>query len=108
MRLSGGAGPSTFGTGGEGSIIRSPCSSFESTSACDRHPAARAQAAGGPVATAAGDVASQPVREFLDRTPRPVLEKPFELSALAELVGRAAGGVGRGAHPVGCTAIPIA
>ena len=37
---------------------------------------------------ATGDVASQPVREFLDRTPRPVLEKPFELSALAELVGR--------------------
>jgi hypothetical protein len=25
---------------------------------------------------------------FLDRTPRPVLEKPFELSALAELVGK--------------------
>ncbi len=37
---------------------------------------------------ATGDVASQPVREFLDRTPRPVLEKPFELAALAELVGR--------------------
>ena len=37
---------------------------------------------------ATGDVASQPVREFLDRTPRPVLEKPFELSALAELVGK--------------------
>ena len=27
------------------------------------------------------------VRDFLDRTPRPVLEKPFELSMLAELVG---------------------
>jgi two-component system NtrC family sensor kinase len=37
---------------------------------------------------ATGDVASQPVREFLNRTPRPVLEKPFELSSLAELVGR--------------------
>ena len=37
---------------------------------------------------ATGDVASQPVREFLNRTPRPVLEKPFELSALEELVGK--------------------
>ena len=35
---------------------------------------------------ATGDVASQSVREFLNRTPRPVLEKPFELSALGELV----------------------
>ena len=35
---------------------------------------------------ATGDVASQPVREFLNRTPRPVLEKPFELTALSELV----------------------
>jgi signal transduction histidine kinase len=40
---------------------------------------------------ATGDVASQPVREFLNRTPRPVLEKPFELSSLAELVGRVRG-----------------
>jgi CheY-like chemotaxis protein/anti-sigma regulatory factor (Ser/Thr protein kinase) len=40
---------------------------------------------------ATGDVASQPVREFLDRTSRPVLEKPFELSALAELVERVTG-----------------
>jgi signal transduction histidine kinase len=40
---------------------------------------------------ATGDVASQPVREFLNRTPRPVLEKPFELSALAELVGKVRG-----------------
>ncbi len=35
---------------------------------------------------ATGDVASQSVREFLNRTPRPVLEKPFELTALSELV----------------------
>jgi CheY-like chemotaxis protein len=41
---------------------------------------------------ATGDVASQPVREFLNRTSRPVLEKPFELSALAELVARVRGG----------------
>ncbi len=40
---------------------------------------------------ATGDVASQPVREFLNRTPRPVLEKPFELSSLAELVGKVRG-----------------
>jgi signal transduction histidine kinase/ActR/RegA family two-component response regulator len=38
---------------------------------------------------ATGDVASQPVREFLNRTSRPVLEKPFELSALGELLERA-------------------
>ncbi len=35
---------------------------------------------------ATGDVASQPVREFLNRTSRPVLEKPFELSALGALL----------------------
>jgi signal transduction histidine kinase/ActR/RegA family two-component response regulator len=38
---------------------------------------------------ATGDVASQPVREFLNRTSRPVLEKPFELSTLGELLDRA-------------------
>ncbi|MGH7581511.1 MAG: ATP-binding protein [Gemmatimonadales bacterium] len=38
---------------------------------------------------ATGDIASQPVREFLSRTPRPVLEKPFELSALGELLEEA-------------------
>jgi cyclic di-GMP phosphodiesterase len=38
---------------------------------------------------ATGDVASQPVREFLNRTSRPVLEKPFELSALGELLEKA-------------------
>jgi signal transduction histidine kinase len=38
---------------------------------------------------ATGDVASQPVREFLGRISRPVLEKPFELSALAALMAGA-------------------
>lgn len=37
---------------------------------------------------ATGDVASPTVREFIRRTPRPVLEKPFELGALAALVER--------------------
>lgn len=41
---------------------------------------------------ATGDVASQPVREFLGRISRPVLEKPFELTALGELMERAARG----------------
>ncbi len=41
---------------------------------------------------ATGDVASQPVREFLGRVSRPVLEKPFELSALAALMAGAKGG----------------
>ncbi len=35
---------------------------------------------------ATGDVASPSVRAFVARTPRPVIEKPFELSALAEMV----------------------
>jgi signal transduction histidine kinase/ActR/RegA family two-component response regulator len=35
---------------------------------------------------ATGDVASQSVRDFLNRTSRPVLEKPFELTVLAALV----------------------
>ena len=35
---------------------------------------------------ATGDVASPAIREFLSRTSRPVLEKPFELSVLADLV----------------------
>ncbi|MEP6687134.1 MAG: response regulator [Gemmatimonadales bacterium] len=35
---------------------------------------------------ATGDVASPTIREFIRRTPRPVLEKPFELGALAALV----------------------
>jgi CheY-like chemotaxis protein len=37
---------------------------------------------------ATGDVASPAIREFVRRTPRPVLEKPFELSTLAALVER--------------------
>jgi CheY-like chemotaxis protein len=41
---------------------------------------------------ATGDVASQSVRAFLNRTPRPVLEKPFELSALSDLVQKVRGG----------------
>jgi two-component system NtrC family sensor kinase len=38
-----------------------------------------------------GDVASAPVREFLARISRPVLEKPFELSALAKLMDGVSG-----------------
>jgi CheY-like chemotaxis protein len=37
---------------------------------------------------ATGDVVSPEIREFIGRTPRPVLEKPFELSTLAALVAR--------------------
>jgi DNA-binding NtrC family response regulator len=37
---------------------------------------------------ATGDVASPSIREFIRRTTRPVLEKPFELGALAALVER--------------------
>jgi hypothetical protein len=37
-------------------------------------------------------VASPQIREFIERTPRPVLEKPFELSTLAALVARVTGG----------------
>jgi CheY-like chemotaxis protein len=33
-----------------------------------------------------GDVASPAVRSFVARTPRPVIEKPFELTTLAEMV----------------------
>jgi signal transduction histidine kinase/CheY-like chemotaxis protein len=41
---------------------------------------------------ATGDVASPGIREFIGRTSRPVLEKPFELAALAALVQRVTGG----------------
>jgi CheY-like chemotaxis protein len=41
---------------------------------------------------ATGDVASPSIREFIQRTTRPVLEKPFELSALAALVRRVTAG----------------
>jgi two-component system NtrC family sensor kinase len=40
----------------------------------------------GRLIIATGDVASPPVRSFIARTSRPVLEKPFELSELEELV----------------------
>jgi DNA-binding NarL/FixJ family response regulator len=33
-----------------------------------------------------GDVASPAMSEFLTRTPRPVIEKPFELAALEQLI----------------------
>jgi DNA-binding response OmpR family regulator len=46
----------------------------------------------GRLVIATGEVASQPVREFLNRTSRPVLGKPFELSALSELVARVRAG----------------
>jgi DNA-binding NtrC family response regulator len=41
---------------------------------------------------ATGDVASPSIREFIRRTTRPVLEKPFELGALAALVQRVTAG----------------
>jgi hypothetical protein len=41
---------------------------------------------------ATGDVASPSIREFIRRTSRPVLEKPFELGALAALMQRVTGG----------------
>jgi CheY-like chemotaxis protein len=43
---------------------------------------------------ATGDVASPTIREFIQRTPRPVLEKPFELSTLAAMVKKVMGGAG--------------
>ena len=46
----------------------------------------------GRLILATGDVASPSIREFMQRTPRPVLEKPFELSTLATLVTRVTGG----------------
>jgi DNA-binding NtrC family response regulator len=33
-----------------------------------------------------GDLSSPALREFLARTPRPLIEKPFELSVLAQLI----------------------
>jgi len=40
---------------------------------------------------ATGDVASPAIREFIQRTSRPVLEKPFELSTLAAMVEQVLG-----------------
>jgi len=33
-----------------------------------------------------GDLASPALSDFLTRTPRPVIEKPFELAALAQVI----------------------
>jgi putative two-component system response regulator len=33
-----------------------------------------------------GDLASPAIRDFITRTPRPVIEKPFELAALGQLI----------------------
>lgn len=33
-----------------------------------------------------GDVASPALSEFITRTPRPVIEKPFELAELAQVI----------------------
>ena len=46
----------------------------------------------GRLIIATGDVASPEIRAFMQRTTRPVLEKPFELSTLAALVQRVAEG----------------
>jgi hypothetical protein len=48
-------------------------------------------------------VASPPIRAFLQRTPRPVLEKPFELGTLSAMVAQVIasdGGVGAGVASV--------
>ena len=39
-----------------------------------------------------GDLASPALREFMARTPRPVIEKPFELAVLAQLAEAVAEG----------------
>jgi signal transduction histidine kinase/CheY-like chemotaxis protein len=46
----------------------------------------------GRLIIATGDVASPAIKAFIERTPRPVLEKPFELSTLAALVDRVVAG----------------
>lgn len=45
----------------------------------------------GRLLIATGDTASPDIQAFVQRTPRPVLEKPFELSALAALVQQVMG-----------------
>jgi CheY-like chemotaxis protein len=52
----------------------------------------------GRLIIATGDVASPEIHAFIRRTPRPVLEKPFELSTLAALVERV---VGEGDRAIG-------
>jgi DNA-binding NtrC family response regulator len=42
-----------------------------------------------------GDLASPTLSDFITRTPRPVVEKPFELTVLAQLVEAVARGEGR-------------
>jgi DNA-binding NtrC family response regulator len=39
-----------------------------------------------------GDLSAPALREFLTRTPRPVIEKPFELAVLAQLIETVAQG----------------
>ncbi len=39
-----------------------------------------------------GDLASPALGDFITRTPRPVLEKPFELAVLARLIEAVSGG----------------
>jgi DNA-binding NtrC family response regulator len=39
-----------------------------------------------------GDIASPALGEFLSRTPRPVIEKPFELAQLSQLIDAVLGG----------------
>ena len=45
-----------------------------------------------------GDLASPALIDFITRTPRPVIEKPFELTALAQVVEAVVRGEGLGAR----------
>jgi DNA-binding NtrC family response regulator len=45
-----------------------------------------------------GDLASPALSDFITRTPRPVIEKPFELTALAQVVEAVVRGEGLGAR----------
>jgi DNA-binding NtrC family response regulator len=45
-----------------------------------------------------GDLASPALSDFITRTPRPVIEKPFELTALAQVVEGVVRGEGLGAR----------
>jgi putative two-component system response regulator len=45
-----------------------------------------------------GDLASPALSDFITRTPRPVIEKPFELAALAQVVEAVVRGEGLGAR----------
>ena len=48
----------------------------------------------GRLIVATGDVSSPEILAFVQRTTRPVLEKPFELATLAALVEQVAGAIG--------------